>query len=160
MQDAFGSLMRGVGERLLQGELSIDNGVSVVIGIDDMLVSAFHLEGPDQVLLYTEVAPLPAEGREPLYAALLEGQTFFRDTAGATLSVNAEAGSVLLQMVLPLRLLDVEVMLRILENFVQVGRHWRAVCGRLAGQQQDSGAGAASGDEAVPPLPPGAMLRV
>lgn len=159
MNDAFGSLMRGVGERLALGELAIDSGVSAMIGIDDMLVSVYHLAGAGQVLLYTEVAPLPEEGREALYAALLEGQTFFRETAGATLSINAEAGSVLLQMTLPLRLLDADAMLRILENFVQVAQHWRAECVRYSGAQPGNG-GESMTDDAIPPLPTGGMLRV
>ena len=101
MNTAFENVMREVGVGLGVGELVLEEG-RALIGVDDVVVNVHYLEEPDQVLLYAEVAPLPEKGREALYAALLEGQSFFKDTAGATLSVSREISGIFLQILQPM----------------------------------------------------------
>ncbi len=126
MNTAFENVMREVGVGLGVGELVLEEG-RALIGVDDVVVNVHYLEEPDQVLLYAEVAPLPEKGREALYAALLEGQSFFKDTAGATLSVS--------QILQPMRMLDAAAFLNLLEHFVHVVLYWRKVCAELTGEE-------------------------
>ena len=130
MNTAFENVMREVGVGLGVGELVLEEG-RALIGVDDVVVNVHYLEEPDQVLLYAEVAPLPEKGREALYAALLEGQSFFKDTAGATLSVSREISGIFLQI----RMLDAAAFLNLLEHFVHVVLYWRKVCAELTGEE-------------------------
>ena len=134
MNTAFENVMREVGVGLGVGELVLEEG-RALIGVDDVVVIVHYLEEPDQVLLYAEVAPLPEKGREALYAALLEGQSFFKDTAGATLSVSREISGIFLQILQPMRMLDAAAFLNLLEHFVHVVLYWRKVCAELTGEE-------------------------
>lgn len=153
MPTLFDAIMREAGAGLGLGEMVLEEGYAL-IGVDDVAVSVQYLEEADQALLYAEVAPLPEEGREALYAALLEGQSFFRDTAGATLSISRELGAVFLQIVQPLRLLDAASFLTLLEHFVHVVQYWRKVC--TAGE--DAGGTPAAAEDAPGVPDAGAFL--
>lgn len=128
--DTFSQLMQQVGGTLHLGELVLDGG-SCCIGIDDLIVNVRYLDGADQVLLYTEVAPLPATHREALFATLLQGQCFFQKTAGATLSLDQGLGAILLQNVQPLRVLDCAAFMNWLENFMHTALYWQEECTKI-----------------------------
>ena len=62
------------------------------------------LQGLDHcgaVLLAADIGELPLEGRDGLMRAMLEANDLFRDTAGATLSLDPDRGRIRLQRVLP-----------------------------------------------------------
>ncbi len=152
MSNAFSNLLQGFGQRLEMGELRIEDDSYAMLGVEDTLITLKYLDEPDQVLMYAAVADLPDHADDATmkayYEALLEGQAFYVETAGATLSVSKELGMVLLQIILPMRTLDVEKMIHIVENFVRVADHWSIRCAELADDTNAPGPLSASEHEA------------
>lgn len=136
MANAFTQLLEGFGQRLELGELRIEEDAYALFGVEDTLLTLKYLEEPDQVLLYASVADLPMHASDATmmayYEALLEGQVFYAETAGATLSISKNLGMVLLQLVLPMRVLDPDKLIQIVGNFVRVAEHWTIRCAELA----------------------------
>ena len=63
------------------------------------------LQGLDHcgaVLLAADIGEPPPEGREALMRTMLEANDLFRDTAGATLSLDSDRGCIRLQRTLPI----------------------------------------------------------
>lgn len=145
MANAFTQLLEGFGQRLELGELRIEEDTYALLGVEDTLITLQYLEEPDQILMYASVADLPDHASDATmkayYEAILEGQAFYAETAGATLSISKELGMVLLQIILPMRTLDVDKMMDILPNFVQVAEHWGIRCAELAEGANDIDSG-------------------
>lgn len=135
--DTFSQLMQQVGGTLHLGELMLE-GSGCCISIDDQIINVQYLDAADQVLLYTEVAPLPPTQREKLFAGLLQGQCFFHKTGGATLSIDLGLGVVLLQNVQPLRVLDCATFMNWLENFAHTALYWQDECAKLSAQEVET----------------------
>lgn len=76
--------------------------------------------------LYTDLCPLPPEGREALYLSLLEGNLFGMQTEGATLAVDSANQEVVLCQTLMAEELSADGFLAIIERFVNCAEQWRA----------------------------------
>ena len=70
-------------------------------------------------MLFTVVAPLPEQGREKLYAALLDDNTLFHGTQRVTLAAREDTG-VTLQAVMPMCVLDSSNIVIWLEYFINI----------------------------------------
>ena len=128
MLEAFTSLLSSLAPALGLSDIALQDGEpACLLGIDDFEVSLRYLPGSDLVMLFTVVAPLPDEGREKLYADLLDANTFFRHTQGFTLAAREDTG-VTLQGVMPMRVLDGSNVAVWLQNFIDVAAHWQSVC--------------------------------
>lgn len=128
MLEAFTSLLSTLAPALGLPEITLrEDDPSCLLVIDDFEVSLRYLPGADAVMLFTVVAPLPEEGRNELYAALLDANTFFRSTQGFTLAAREDTG-VTLQGVMPLRVLDDATIVVWLQNFVTVAEMWQETC--------------------------------
>ena len=128
MFETFSSLLATLAPSLGLSEITLreEDPVSLLV-IDDFEVSLRYLPASDQAMLFTVVAPLPEHGREELYAALLDANTFFQDTQGFTLAAREDTG-VTLQGVMPLRVLDSSTIVTWLENFINIADKWQTVC--------------------------------
>jgi hypothetical protein len=79
-----------------------------------------------QLQIYTDLCPLPPEGREALYLSLLEGNLFGLQTQGATLAVDSANHQVVLCRTLVAEELSANAFLAIIESFVNCAEQWRA----------------------------------
>ena len=68
-------------------ELSGDS-LEATIPASGFLQMLSHLRSADRILVSTSVGPLPEENREEMLFELLNGQYYFRRTAGATLAAD------------------------------------------------------------------------
>ena len=128
MPDAFTSLLSALAPALGLPEITVrEDDPSCLLVIDDFEVSLRWLPEADMVMMFTVVAPLPLEGREALYAELLDANTFFHGTQGFTLAAREDTG-VTLQGVMSMRLLDGSNVAQWVQNFVDVASEWQAVC--------------------------------
>ncbi len=125
MRDVFLKLMKNMADVLGVENLPIENDEQVVIGFDESIVTIQYFEEADQLLIYTDLFPLPEQNREAFYEALLEGQFFFQHTRGSTLGINKELNIVLLQTTLALSILDTDKFMQFLENFMHIVSYWK-----------------------------------
>lgn len=107
-----------------QKEVSNDK-LDITLRIGDFLLMFSYLADAQQVLVTTCIADLPEENREAIYLQLLKGQYFFKETRGATLSVDEESHFVTLQLVRHLTLLTPQNFPVLVENFLQTALVWR-----------------------------------
>lgn len=152
MFEAFRSLLSTLAPALGLTEISVrEDDPACLLVIDDFEVSLRWLPGSDQVMMFTVVAPLPQQGREKLYAALLDADTFFHGTQGFTLAAREDTG-VTLQGVMPMRMLDGSNVTLWVQNFVDTAEKWQGACLGLDDGSNDA-------QEEAPVLPQD-MLRV
>ncbi len=100
-----------------------DDGSSAIVVIDDFEVVLNCLE-TENLLLFTVVAPLPENGRQGLLETLMDANTFYYKTQGFTLAARADTG-VTLQGMMPLRMLDRNLIAAYVQNFVNVAEYWQ-----------------------------------
>ena len=155
MSDAFRSLLSGLAADLRLAEIPEQDGMALLV-IDDFEV-VLRLLPSEQVLVYTVVAPLPAEGRATRMASLLEANTLFLATHGFTLSAREDTG-VMLQGVLPIASLHSGNIAQWVENFVNVAEHWQARC--LSSEAAAPARDHITGEGHMDPLTMMDMLRV
>ena len=158
MENAFAGLIQSLSAQL-QVELEIKDNIKAHVNFDDIALLIEHLPEAEQVLLAAPVADVPANGREYLYRALLQGQYIFAGTLGATLALDKEESFVCLQIAPSLRALTRENFPALVENFLNMVEHWRRRCLEIA-QQADGQAGPGGlgiGPEAAPEA---GMLRI
>lgn len=83
------------------GEIEIENNTCAVrTGADEGSSITVLIQGFDErgaLLMTADLGQPPPEHLEQLYRAVLEANDLFRDTCGATLSVNPATGNVRLQ---------------------------------------------------------------
>lgn len=152
MYESFVSLLSTLAPALGLPEISVrEDDPSCLLTIDDFEISLRYFPVSDLVMLFTVAAPLPAEGREKLFAALLDANTFFHGTQGFTLAAREDTG-VTLQGVMPLRVLDSASVAAWVQNFVNMAEHWQGEC-----LKHDAGT---ETDESTPLSFPQGMLRV
>lgn len=121
MSDQFTALLKQFGKTIGITDLTDDNGYCCLF-FDDITV---NMEERDSTLfLYTTVAELPESGREKLFARLLEANCFFKETRGATLGADLNAGIILLCYQTPLAVLDDIHFEKTIENFINITELW------------------------------------
>lgn len=152
MHEHFASLLSTLAPALGLPEISVrEDDPSCLLAVDDFEISLRYFPASDLVMLFTVAAPLPARGRQELFAALLDANTFFHGTQGFTLAAREDTG-ITLQGVMPLRMLDGANIAAWVQNFVNMAEHWQGEC-----LKYDTGAETA---ESTPPPFQQGMLRV
>lgn len=131
--------------------VEVDEESRCAFEIDGMGVIAQGLDEIGIVSLLAFIAPPPPERLERLYRRLLEANHLYRETFGATLSVDPESGLVCLVKHLPAATLDGEGFFREAGLFTNVIAHWKAVVEnfRDAPGDGESGGVAAPSDDFV-----------
>lgn len=135
--DATGvlGLLEAVGGMLADGGGSVgfdEDGRAAIDAGDGLLIGVEHLPNTRQLVLHAELGELPA-GRDDaaeLCRELLHANLDSDETAGATLGVDRESGTVALFARRSAENLDVEALETWLADFADVGRRWSE---RLAG---------------------------
>ena len=151
MHDTFDNLMRFL-TKTLGLDASQANDSLYMLEFDGLKLCFRLLPQAGTALLFADLGPLPEKGREALYERLLKANHALFETGGATLSANRNLNMVALQCMLPVETLDGQAFVRIVENFLAVGRRWHAECKEYASLP----APAATGDVAQSST----MLRV
>ena len=121
----FDELMGEVGKRL--GIELVTHDGATQLEVDGMAVSILEMSALDSVILNGVIGEPPPQGLEPLHKAMLEANYNFAGTAGATLAVNPEDGTLTLTRLVPSVRLDAEALLSALESFVNVLETWRKI---------------------------------
>lgn len=107
-----------------------DNICAVLAGGSNKSSATILIQGFDErkaLLMTADLGQPPPERLERLYRALLEANDLFRDTAGATLSVDAATGNVRLQRFDAYDAVSEAGPRRALIAFASVASAWRGI---------------------------------
>lgn len=128
-------------------DLALEDG-ACALEADGFRVTIHDLPELEAIALVGDAGEPPPERLEGLYRAMLESNHLFRDTAGATLSVDPATGRVSLCRMVPCRLLDGDGFVAVAEQFVNTLEVWA----RIVREYRDVAAAAtAAGPEEAPP---------
>ena len=100
--DRADALIRALGHAVGIDALALDDRGTCTLSMDDVVLTLELDEGEDRLVLHAVVGPLPADGQAELFARLLEGNLFWKDTHGATLALDRRDARVLLLRAVPL----------------------------------------------------------
>ena len=124
--DRADALIRALGHAVGIDDLSLDDGGTCTLSMDDVVLTLELDEGEDRLVLYTVLGPLPAEGHAELFARLLEGNLFWKGTHGATLALDRRGARALL-----LRAVSLDAppagFPNLVERFMDAAEAWREV---------------------------------
>lgn len=122
----FKELISDLAERAqVQGGIDIDDENRCFMEFDDMGVIIQGVDETSQVLLISAIGEPPPERLEGLYRELLAANHLFKETSGATLSVDPEDGWVYLCKILPYAAVDGDAFVAELGNYVNAVAGWR-----------------------------------
>lgn len=123
----FHELLEVFNERLGINTDIDDDGV-YNFDIDKLRFTIFDLSQHDQVAFTGDLGEIPSgQEMEGLYRLLLESQYLFRDTQGATFSINPETQRITLCRTLPLQALDKDSFFSAAEQFVNSLEKWSEI---------------------------------
>ena len=140
------NLLNGFGEKVGISDLNFDENGYCCLFFDEIVCNMELDEEAELLFMYTSVGEVPAEGKEAFYEVLLEANYFYRQTAGATLGIDRDAGLVVLAYQISFAGLDYHQFEKTIENFVNVSESW---INRIGGSFE-SPEGPESGDR--PPM--------
>ena len=124
--DRAGALIRALGHAVGIDALSLDDGGTCILNMDETVLALQLDEGEDRLVLHAGLGPLPAEGQAELLSRLLEGNLFWKDTHGATLALDRRQDRVLLLRAVPLDSPPAGFP-GLVERFVDAAEAWREV---------------------------------
>ena len=135
----FNELIRGLAERIgIGGEIEVDSDQRCLLEFDGMGVVIQGVDAAETVALLSPVGMPPPENPEQLYRALLEANSLFQGTSGATLSVNPDGGGVMLCRQLDGKSLDADGLLVALDAFLNTLVAWRSFVGEYRAKQAET----------------------
>ena len=108
------------------------------------------------VLLAADIGEPPPEGREALMRALLEANDLFRNTAGATLSLDPDRGRIRLQRTIPTDALAQGGVSVAFAAFADTAAAWQQLVADFRAAPPETRAGRAEDGE--PPANPGLFV--
>ena len=101
---------------------------------------AIHdLEEEGLLLLTGDLGPVPPDNAEGLFRLMLEAQHNFRETAGATFSIDGERDCLALSRAVPCAALDEEALFREAERFVNLLEAWTHIIRNYDGRKEPDG---------------------
>jgi hypothetical protein len=118
-------IIRGFCEKLDIAALPEDGVWS--FEFDSMPVTMFALEQIRAIAVQGDLGEPPPERLEQLYKLMLEGQHLFKNTGGATLSLDPLHGHFFLTLALPEALVDVDSFTASVEHFISTLEVWRKI---------------------------------
>jgi hypothetical protein len=124
--DRADALIRALGHAVGIDALSLDDGGTCTLSMDEVVLTLELDEREDRLVLHAALGPLPADGQAELFARLLEGNLFWKDTHGATLALDRRNARVLLLHAVPLDAPPAGFP-GIVERFVDCAEAWREV---------------------------------
>ncbi len=143
-------LIHNLGEKIgLALEFDADGACS--FEANDMVVTLIDLPQADCIVLSGDLGEPPPEHLEALYKKILEAQFLFRDTAGATISVNPEDGHFALCRQLPCPTLEPATFLTAVKHFIHTLGTYADIVKNFRAENADS----AAETIALPPIADG-----
>jgi len=121
LQEWLGELGRDVGIP----DIGLDENNYCAVILDGYIVVSLHFEeDTGELIFYTHLCALPHQNRESIYAMLLEGNYFWRETGGATLSIDREGNTVLLAYATPVAVMNSKGFRKSLGYFADTCGRW------------------------------------
>ena len=87
------------------------------------------------LLLAADLGQVPSRNAEGFFRLMLEAQHSFRETAGATFSIDGERDCITLSRVVPYATLDEDVLFREVERFVNLFEVWTHIIRNYEGRK-------------------------
>ena len=98
---------------------------------------AIHDLSEEGILLLTgDLGQVPPNHAEGLFRLMLEAQHSFRETAGATFSIDGERDCLVLSRVIPCATLDEDVLFHEVERFVNLFEAWMHIIRNYEGHKE------------------------
>jgi hypothetical protein len=129
------ALLRALGQAIDMPQLAFDADGTCVLRFDGTTVMLEDDAGQHRIVLHAAIGTAPAEGRAAFFARLLEANLLWRDTAGATFSLDKASDRVLLMLAIPLDTAPVRVP-DLVGRFVDAAEAW---VGLLPGLSPEAG---------------------
>lgn len=126
MSSAFEKLLHSFGKSVGIPDLCPDANGYCCLSFDEEFIHMEYNDVTHQLFLSSNVGSLPAGDRTRLYESLLEANYFFRNTKGATLSIDIPSEHVVLVYQTPIESLDDHRFECLIENFLTVTEEWRS----------------------------------
>ena len=104
---------------------------------DDLAITIFDLLELDSIALNGDLGLPPPEAPEALYKAMLEANHLFRDTNGATISLNPDNGHIEICKALHCKLMDADLFFTEVERFVNLMEVWSNLVKNYRGSSSD-----------------------
>ncbi len=105
--------------------IASEDRIEYTLEAGDFLLMFHYLKDAQQMLLATSVAALPEKNREDFFFELLNGQYFFKETQGMTLSVDNDRTFIMLETAPYLSTVTTDNFHTLVENFLQTADKWR-----------------------------------
>jgi hypothetical protein len=120
----FRVLLHQFGETVGIPDLSPDEDGTCRLKIGS-LETMFKLDHKNEkILLFSIIGNIPADPDIPFFEALLQGNLFWRETFGATLSLDLEGGNVILAREERLQFIDAIQFERFIGDFCAAANSW------------------------------------
>lgn len=118
-------LLQGLGLAAGLPQLRFDAQGCACLLVDGRLKLNFEHDADSRSIhVYTALGPLPASGREALYAQLLQANLFGAGTQGATLAVDAADQEVVLCRSVAVDATGADAFATLVDAFVAAAEHW------------------------------------
>ena len=88
------------------------------------------------LLLAADLGQVPSRNAEGFFRLMLEAQHNFRETAGATFSIDGERECLVLSRVIPCATLDEDVLFHEVERFVNLFEAWMHIIRNYEGHKE------------------------
>ncbi|MFY0478486.1 type III secretion system chaperone [Achromobacter marplatensis] len=124
MMSDYEKLIAKLGKALNMPDMAPDEDGYLMLKVDDQFVHMQLDAEADEIILYAILQEVEPDRQLEIYARLLTANTFWKETGGATLSIDEASGRVLLGRVLPLRSLDEVEFDVALGRFTDTVTHW------------------------------------
>ena len=144
------STLSELGNRLGIGAIELDSDGGCLLAFDnDLLVDIEQADGEPGFHMTATVGPAPREGREAVFAELLEANLQGRGTGRACLAFDADLDEIVLSRYIEREDIAVEALEQELDQFLNILEQWkqRHQAGEIGGLRLAT--------DILPTLPPG-----
>jgi hypothetical protein len=118
-------LLSQLGAAMNLPQLAFDGKGCARLLVDGQVAVNFELDAANEAIqIYSTIGPLPTQGGEAVYLALLEGNLFGAQTGGATLAVDSLHHEVVLCRTVPTADMDPAAFAMLVERFVAAAEEW------------------------------------
>ena len=133
----FEELLESLAEACGIDRLEPDDTHMVHLGAEGTALTIVGDPETRMIVLFSEIADLPLEGREAFYEQALKANWLFQGGAGASLAINPESGVLALNRALPMDALDGEGFVEAVRGFLAVLVQWRELVRDWRGAVKD-----------------------
>jgi len=117
-------LLDELGRMLGLKSLGLNKDLCCFLTFDELLVAIEYNQDTDRCVLSSPIGGIPEQNRQELYELLLAGNHFWKETGGATLSIDKETGLTYLLHNFSAEHTSFTAFSTILENFIKTLERW------------------------------------